>query len=272
MQCNQPYSPYILKISTFLLPWHFPFILEFFSFFMKFKFYAHALFLKSKIKNFTSIQAATDAFGGCALKVGCWPVNEGAGQAGLGLSSPAVAELGAQSQEAGLGRSLWCVEPSGSEQRGEGQHQETAKTYRGEINFVIGFRESRARVFVCACACMKASKNICGQLIHRILKLTVLHANTDVNTQRYWAPGSFCLQLPPQAADWVNKPQMIFCVQFVEKAWKSRLVSLWIASLSYRQIPEAKNENFFKELHQTDIRTLLTPPHRITHQKEKKKV
>lgn len=87
---------------------------------------------------FTSIQTAADAFGGGALKVGCWPVNEGAGQAGLGLSSPAVAELGSQSQEASLGGSLWCVEPAGSEE----QHQETTKTYQGEINIAIGFQES----------------------------------------------------------------------------------------------------------------------------------
>lgn len=109
---------------------------------------------------FTSIQAAADAFGGGALKVGCRPVNEGAGQAGLGLSSPAVAELGAQSQEAGLGRSLWCVEPSGSERQREEQHQETAKTYRTEINFVIGFRESRACVCVCVCVCARARRPV----------------------------------------------------------------------------------------------------------------
>lgn len=42
-----------------------------------------------------------------------------------------------------------------------------------------------ARVYVCARvrACAKGSENIYGQLFHRILELTVLHANTDVNTQ-----------------------------------------------------------------------------------------
>lgn len=59
----------------------------------------------------TSIQAAADAFGWGAFKAGRRPVYEGARHAGLGLSSPAVAELGAQSQEPGLGRSFWRVQP-----------------------------------------------------------------------------------------------------------------------------------------------------------------
>lgn len=86
-----------------------------------------------------------------------------------------------------------------------------------------------ACVCVCACARTKARENIYGQLIHRILKLTVLHANADVNTQpqrrRWWAPTSFRLRLPPQAADWLNKPKMIFCVRLCVEACKSHLVS-----------------------------------------------
>lgn len=76
--------------------------------------------------SFTSIQAAADAFGGGALKVGRRPVDEGAGQASLGLSSPAVAELGAQGQEAGLGGSLWRVQPSesGEEKQHKGKRQQ----------------------------------------------------------------------------------------------------------------------------------------------------
>lgn len=57
----------------------------------------------------TSIQTAADAFGRGALEVGRRSVYEGAGHAGLGLSSPAVTELGTQSQEAGLGRRFWCI-------------------------------------------------------------------------------------------------------------------------------------------------------------------
>lgn len=57
----------------------------------------------------TSIQTAADTFGWGAFKVGCRSVYEGAGHAGLGLGSPAVTELRAQSQEAGLGRRFWCV-------------------------------------------------------------------------------------------------------------------------------------------------------------------
>lgn len=57
----------------------------------------------------TSIQTAADAFRWRAFKAGCWSVYEGTGHAGLGLSSPAVTKLWAQSQKAGLSRRLWCI-------------------------------------------------------------------------------------------------------------------------------------------------------------------
>lgn len=57
----------------------------------------------------TSIQTAADAFWRRAFKAGRRSVYEGTGHAGLGLSSPAVTKLWAQSQKAGLGRRLWCI-------------------------------------------------------------------------------------------------------------------------------------------------------------------
>ncbi len=51
----------------------------------------------------TSIETARDAFAGGALEAGRGPVDEGAGLSRLRLRSAAVAELGAQSQELGLG-------------------------------------------------------------------------------------------------------------------------------------------------------------------------
>lgn len=51
----------------------------------------------------TSIKTARDAFAGGALEVGRGPVDEGAGLSRLRLRSAAVAKLGAQSQELGLG-------------------------------------------------------------------------------------------------------------------------------------------------------------------------
>lgn len=57
----------------------------------------------------TSIQTAADAFWWRAFKAGCRSVYEGTGHAGLGLSSPAVTKLWAQSQKAGLGRRLRCI-------------------------------------------------------------------------------------------------------------------------------------------------------------------
>lgn len=68
----------------------------------------------------TSIQTAADAFGGGALEVGRRPVYEGAGRAGLGLGSPAVTELGAQSQEAGLGGLFWYRQPADKKARDRG--------------------------------------------------------------------------------------------------------------------------------------------------------
>lgn len=51
----------------------------------------------------TSIETAGDAFAGGALEVGRGPVDEGTGLSRLRLRPAAVAELGAQSQELGLG-------------------------------------------------------------------------------------------------------------------------------------------------------------------------
>jgi len=80
----------------------------------------------------TSIQTAADTFGRGALEVGRGAVDEGAGRAGLGLGSPAVAELGAQSQEAGLGGLFRYRQPDGQEagERG-GEGGGTLKWARG---------------------------------------------------------------------------------------------------------------------------------------------
>lgn len=51
----------------------------------------------------TSVKTARDAFAGGALEVRRGPVDEGTGLSRLRLRPPAVAELGAQSQELGLG-------------------------------------------------------------------------------------------------------------------------------------------------------------------------
>lgn len=87
------------------------------------------------------------------------------------------------------------------------------------------------------------------------------HAGTE--RRRWWAPGSFCLRLPPQAADWLNKPRVIFCVQFGVEAWKRRLVAPSTTSLSYRHFPEIKKENCFEGPQLTNIQTGFVLPDSI---------
>lgn len=57
----------------------------------------------------TSIQTPADAFGWGAFKFRSRAVYEGACQAGLGLGSSTVTELGAQSQKASFRRRFWCI-------------------------------------------------------------------------------------------------------------------------------------------------------------------
>lgn len=49
--------------------------------------------------------------------MGRWPVDEGAGLAGLGLGAAAVAEFGPQGQELGLWWLLWRHEPGGVKEK-----------------------------------------------------------------------------------------------------------------------------------------------------------
>lgn len=60
---------------------------------------------------FTSIQTPGDPFTRGAFKVWCWPINESACLAGLGLGAATVAEFGPQGQELGLWWLLWRHKP-----------------------------------------------------------------------------------------------------------------------------------------------------------------
>ncbi len=72
----------------------------------------------------TSVKTARDAFAGCALEAGCGPVDEGAGLSCLRLRSAAEAELGAQSQELGLGGLFGRNQPVNRD-----RHQRSEDTY-----------------------------------------------------------------------------------------------------------------------------------------------